>query len=187
MKIRKAIKLALIGVISLISTTVMAATQGAVGTDSTGSVDLRFSQGAIVRIWGLIDVSLGPGKLIDGYDFCTYNNTTGSYTVTPTSINKFKLVNTTSVVGAAVVGVDYTMRLSDNGLAGNTLLWGFGGLPSGQHGTVQFESQQDIVTSDICEVESHQTTSMEVAIPTLPVGVMIGSYADTVVLVIAPK
>ena len=87
-----------VGVISGYTT---ALTQGTTAAGSEGSLSIRLSIPLLVRIQGLQDIDLGTytgaGDLQGASNACVKRNGAGSYSVTATSINAFALTGSASV------------------------------------------------------------------------------------------
>lgn len=92
----------------------MAATQGTLGTDSTGTADVTVIKENAVQISDVDDIDLGSHPVLaadatGSDDVCVFNST-GSYNVTVTSANNFSLDSTAgqsiayAVTWAEVVG-----------------------------------------------------------------------------------
>jgi hypothetical protein len=74
------------------SSLAFAASQGSVGTTSTGSIDISLTIPKLVRIFGLNDIALGSytgtGTMTGNDTFCVHSNvTSGTYKVKATSAN----------------------------------------------------------------------------------------------------
>ncbi|MDP0588782.1 MAG: hypothetical protein QS748_06130 [Candidatus Endonucleobacter bathymodioli] len=178
---KKTKTLALVGAMTLMSTVAMAATQGVIGETSSGIMEVNFVQGAAARIWGMVDIDLGPSKLTGGYDFCTGSTAaTLSMTVTSTSGN-FEL----GASGGAIK-IPYKLKLTDKATPTIIDTWGAGELGNGAVGNGVYATQSDMNKGvNTCTVP-HQTTTLGIDLGTLPSNLPDGAYADTVTLLITP-
>ncbi len=72
--------------LTLSSASVMAATQGLLGTSSTGTIDINLDIDPLVMVSNLGDINLGTysgaGNLTGTDTFCVYRNGAGNYNIT---------------------------------------------------------------------------------------------------------
>lgn len=82
-------------------TAAMAESQGNAGVTSTGRVVISMTIPPLVKISGLTDINLGSyngtGNLAGTSAACVRRNSAGTYSVTATSINAFRLAGPSSV------------------------------------------------------------------------------------------
>ena len=97
----------------LFSTAAFAATDGSMGSTSTGQIQIDLEVLDSVEISSLDDINFGQyggtdtGNLNAGDAYCVYRNGGDGYTITPTSANgKF------SLVGVLGDEIDYTVKLA---------------------------------------------------------------------------
>ncbi len=89
-----------------------AASQGSIGSTSTGTTDISLTIDPLVRITGMSDIGLGTFNGTDDIsgtdDVCVYSNTSGNYMITASDgdADGFKLVNG----GASIV---YEVKWND--------------------------------------------------------------------------
>jgi hypothetical protein len=115
-------KLTLIFSLAVFTATSFAATQGSVGTTSTGTFDISINIAPKVKISNLADVNFGTysgsGDTDNSQDICAYSNT-GGYQVTATgsgAANAFTITDGTDTI-------DYTLKWNDEtGTSGNAAL-----------------------------------------------------------------
>ncbi len=163
------------------SVSTYAATQGTLGGNSTGSIDITASKGEQAQITELNDIALGNWKtgdpdLIGNDDICVYSST-GAYSVTVTStngdsVNKFVLKD-----GVSEINYNVSWDTDTQGVVGLT------------EGTVRTGRNGD-ATSVTCANALNGSTNATLAI-SIPAATMaaatVGSYSDTLTILINPE
>lgn len=146
----------------------LAATQGLPGATSTGTLKINLTIPPLIRISGLTDINLGPylgtGNLTGTSGACVRRNGTGTYSVTATSTNIFRL--------AGPASVPYTVT------------WGGRGL---NHGEVLLGQATDAAAlGDACGASSAEKVGITAQAADLQAA-SAGTYTDTVTLVVASE
>ncbi len=101
-----------------LGSTALAATDGAVGFNSTGTVDITLNVNDEVRISNLADINLGVfggADAVGSTDACVYRNGTGAYRITASgsgAAGAFTLTDGTNTVGYSVNYDDGTGALA---------------------------------------------------------------------------
>ena len=97
----RALVLAGMVAVGVLSGHTIALTQGTTGTSSEGSLSIQLSIPPLVRIQGLQDIDLGSypgtGNLLGFSDACVQRNGKGTYSVSASSLNMFTLVGGVSL------------------------------------------------------------------------------------------
>ena len=163
-----------------LSAPALAATDGAIGSTSTGTMDIQLTKGDSVRISGLQDMSFGAGlavppRQID--DICIYS-TTGSYTITASSQGnsiggtQFRMINAggTEFVRYLVEYRDDTFSQNGDTLTHNT--------PSATY------SNADTVSDD-CLGGVNSRIIVEIHAPSFNAATP-DTYADVLTLLVQP-
>ncbi|MDP0561090.1 MAG: hypothetical protein QS721_01625 [Candidatus Endonucleobacter sp. (ex Gigantidas childressi)] len=78
-------KAALVAMMCATATGAIAATQGSLGTNSTGTFDITLNHKGNAVLWGLVDVNLTDTQPTETVSFCTFNNNTTEVSFTITS------------------------------------------------------------------------------------------------------
>ncbi len=181
-------KVALTVAVCAVTTGAMAATDGTVGSTSTGDFEIYYNQGADVRIWGLQDVFFDDNTADQTFTFCTYSNNTANVQFTlSSSSGNFTLDPGSSInspTGTAAQAIPYSVKLEDKETPENNALWGAGGLGNNVRSPFQFESQS--AQSNVACAGVAETTDLTVSIPSLPTNLSDGAYSDVVTLTIRP-
>ncbi len=151
--------------------TTYGATQGSLGAESTGSLDVTVTIEERVQISGLNDIALGTysgaGDLSGSDDFCVYRNGTGFYTLevgsqNPATSGAFRLTNGTAFI-------PYSVSVN-----GTSLLHGE---------NVEGTGHASSVT---CGSSTNASLAVEVLASDLQAAPS-GAYADTITLVVSPR
>ncbi len=96
--------------LGLLSGSAMAATQGSLGTNSTGSLDITVDINSLVQVTNLTDLGLGTfnggGTDLSATDtFCVYRNGAGTFDITMSgsgAANAFTLTDSTNTIPYSV-------------------------------------------------------------------------------------
>lgn len=99
--------------LGLISGSVMAATQGSLGTDSTGTLDITVDINDLVQVSNLTDLVLGTfngggADLSDSDTFCVYRNGAGTFDITMTGDGGSSAFTLTDGTNTVPYAVDFT-------------------------------------------------------------------------------
>jgi hypothetical protein len=174
---------AIVGALALGSGVALAATQGSIGSTSTGTSSLSATIPALGRITGIADLALGS---FDGStdmngddDVCVFSNVgSGTYAVTMTSANES--------AGA--------FRVTDGGgnFAAYNAYWNDVTTTTGRvavTSSVQLTTQTGANTvSPTCASGPANTGNFSVNVPAANLtGVPAGSYTDTITILITPQ
>ena len=191
MKLSVSLKqLALAAAMGAVSAGAMAATDGTVGSTSTGDFEIYYNQNADVRIWGLEDVVFDRETSDKSFTFCTYSNNTTKIQFTLSSRSGNFSLDSGSTIdspgGTTAQSIPYAIRLQDSGLpeSDGDASWGVGGLGDGERSPARFQSQGE--QSDVACAGAVETTDLTVSIPSLPANLSDGAYSDVVTLTIRP-
>jgi hypothetical protein len=161
----------------LISTSVFAATDGSMGSTSTGQIDLDLQVLDSVEISALNDIDFNTyggtdvGDINAGDAYCVFVNGGDDYTITPTSTNgKF------SLIGVLGDEIDYTVKLvgAATGAASASAV-GYNIASS----TFAGSSARDCGSADNGSVDINIVESQISAAST-------DTYSDTLVLLVSP-
>ncbi len=111
---------------SLFSTGALAASDGTLGTTSTGTTDISLIVPALVSITNLVDINLGTyagtGTETGNTDACIFRNGAGNYTVTATT-NKGDFRISSGSGGTASEDIDFDAYWNDvSGTTGRAAL-----------------------------------------------------------------
>ncbi|MGB5247557.1 MAG: hypothetical protein WBM54_04850 [Woeseia sp.] len=164
------------GVAAGLSGVALAATQGTVGPNSTGTLDITLGVSDAVRISNLADINLGAFAGVDAVGTsvaCVFRNGTGNYQLTATGsgpLGEFRLANGTDTV-------DYSVRYNDANTGAQAVTSGT--LLSGLTGA-------DPVSSTCATTGNNATVEVTVA-ATDAAGLPAATYAGTLTLVVAPE
>ncbi|MDP0561092.1 MAG: hypothetical protein QS721_01635 [Candidatus Endonucleobacter sp. (ex Gigantidas childressi)] len=152
-------KAALVAMMCATATGAIAATQGSLGTNSTGTFDITLNHKGNAKVWGLVDVNLTDTHATESVSICTFNNNT----------NRSFFYYNQQEYGFYVnrrrrqTPIPYTIKLHDKG-GTNGETWGEGGLPSGQQGSAKYKLRQGqlLPCSDLlaCRAGSNCTTQL---------------------------
>ena len=156
------------------SSSVMAATQGTLGTTSTGTLDITLDIDNLMRVSNLDDINLGTyagaGNLTGSDSFCVYRNGAGNYAITMTgsgAANAFTLANGGNTL-------PYTVEFVNGGNNAMTT----GAALTGQAGAN--------TTSDTCG--GTDNVSVNVAVDNADLAAApAGNYTGTLTIVVAPE
>lgn len=174
---------------SAVTVSALAATQGLLGTTSTGNFEVSLNVNPQVRVWGLEDLSFLSGGASQSVEFCTFNNNTDKLNITASSTNNFELRSNDPANSAKTT---YTLTVADNVISGGSEIdmWGIGGLASGQQGSSQFittglgdDPAALGIGTDVCGAGSTYNKSvLTVDVGAAPAAD--GTYSDTVTLLV---
>jgi len=146
----------------------MAVTQGSPGVTSTGRLVISMTIPPLVRISGLTDINLGSytgtGNLTGVSGACVRRNGVGTYSVTATSTNTFRLAGPSSV--------PYTVT------------WGGRGLNHGE--ALLGRAIEAASLGGACGANSAEKVGVTALAADLQ-GASAGAYTDTVTLVVASE
>jgi hypothetical protein len=153
----------------------MAATDGSVGVNSTGTVDISLSVNDEVRISNLSDINLGVfggADAIGSTDACVYRNGTGAYRITAAGSGAggaFSLTDGTNTVAYSVAFDDGTGAI---GMGASTPMIGRTGADPAS-ATCATTGNNATVTTTVAAVDA----------ASLPAG----TYTGTLTLLVAPE
>lgn len=162
----------------LFSSAAMAATDGSLGSTSTGNIAIDLEILDSVEISALNDIDFGQyggtdtGALNAGDAFCVYRNGGDGYTITPTSNNgKFSLVGDT---GADEI--DYTVKLAGAATGADSAA------------AVTYNSASATFTgSDARDCGAANNASVDISITEAELrAASTDTYADTLILLVSP-
>jgi len=161
--------------VSALAGTAHAATQGTLGSTSTGSIDINATIPNLAQISRLDDINLGSWSGVDlngSESFCVFSSTR-SYTITATSANASGTVFRLKDSGTNYIA--YNVSWTDTSPATVALA---SGTASG--------AQQASATAVNCGGADNTTVSINV--PTANIAaVPAGSYSDTLTLLVTPQ
>ena len=153
-----------------------AASDGTLGLNSTGTTDVTITKGEVAQITGLADIALAPWNTgspppAGNTNACVYTST-GNYQVTASSANagggNFRLTDSVNFI-------NYTVQWDDNS----------GGGPTGVTESTALTAQ---VGSTITNCGGSPNATVSVAITNGQMNAApVGSYSDTLTLLIAPE
>ncbi len=173
---RKLTRGVLLGVASAaLSVTALAATDGAVGFNSTGTIDITLTVNDEVRISNLTDINLGVfagADAIGSSNACVYRNGTGAYQITASGDGAGGAFTLTDGTNSVAYSIDY-----DDGTGAQPMTTGI---------TVLGRSGADPASSTCATTGDNATVTATVAAvdaATLPAG----TYAGTLTLLVAPE
>lgn len=176
-------KIAVGMVASATTVAALAATQGLLGTTSTGNFDITYNVNAEVKLWGLKDINLSASNLSETVQICTYNNNTTNVNFTATSGSgdfTLRSPGNADQPEYSVKLTDKTVNLGD--------IWGLGGINSGQQGGHKYSSNNNggtaVVDGDLCVAGSASNTAELTITATTPAASADGTYTDNVTLLI---
>ncbi|MEO1576247.1 MAG: hypothetical protein AAFU65_14975 [Pseudomonadota bacterium] len=158
-----------------LGSTALAATDGAVGFNSTGTVDITLQVNDEVRISNLTDINLGVfagADAIGSTDACVYRNGTGFYRITASGSGAggaFSLTDGTNSVGYSVEFDDGTGAVA---MAASTPMVGRTGADPA--------SATCATTGNNATVTTTVTAADGAALPA-------GTYTGTLTLLVAPE
>lgn len=161
----------------LISTSAFAATDGSMGSTSTGQIDLDLEVLDSVEITALNDIDFGQyggtdtGDINAGDAYCVFVNGGDDYNITPTSSNgKF------SLVGVLGDEIDYTVKL--NGAATG----------AASASAVSYNSASATFSgSNARDCSSADNASVDVSITEAEIRTAsTDTYSDTLILLVSP-
>ena len=161
-----------------------AATQGALGATSTGTITVTMDILEQVKVSNLADIALGQyvpggGDLTGSSDVCVHYNNATNYDLTLSSANSagpgFQLANAGNFVTYAV---DYTTKTTAGGGATAAHI---------EAATVQYDDADP--NADDCVILTGPTSTLDVTVTDTgtTLGVPNGTYSDVITLVVAPK
>lgn len=154
-----------VGVVSGYTT---ALTQGTTGMSSEGSLSIQLSIPPLVKIQGLQDIDLGTytgaGDLQGASNACVKRNGAGAYSVTATSINAFALT------GSARVPYGVT----------------WGGQPLGQGVVLAGQIPEAVTLQEVCGATAMNKIGVRVQAADL-LAAPSGAYTDTLTLIVVPE
>ncbi len=163
------------GVAAGLSGVALTATDGAVGFNSTGTVDISLDVNDEVRISGLTDINLGTFAGVDAVGTsaaCVYRNGTGNYNLTASgdgAAGAFTLTDGTNTVAYSVT--------YDDGTGATTATTG--AVLSGLTGAD--------AASDTCAVTGNNGTIEVTVAAAAAAGLPAATYAGTLTLLVAPE
>lgn len=164
----RALVLAGIMTIVVVSGDTTALTQGTAGASSEGSLSIQLSIPALVKIQGLQDIDLGSytgaGDLQGASNACVKRNGAGTYSVTASSINAFALT------GSASVPYDVT----------------WGGQPLGQGVVLAGQIPEAVALQEVCGATAMNKVGVRVQAADLQAAPS-GAYTDTLTLIVVPE
>ncbi len=167
--------LLLCGLAAGLSGTAFAATQGAVGFNSTGTLDISLTVNDEVRISNLTDINLGVfggADAVGTSSACVYRNGTGNYQITATGDGAAGAFTLTDGTNTVAYSVSYDDGSGAQGATSGVTLAGLTGADAA--------SNTCAVTGDNATV---QVTVAAADAATLPAA----TYAGTLTLVVAPE
>ena len=173
---RKLVRGALLGLASAaLSVTALAATDGAVGFNSTGTVDITLTVNDEVRISNLTDINLGVfsgADAVGSSSACVYRNGTGAYQILATGDGAGGAFSLTDGANTVAYSIDF-----DDGT---------GAIPMTSGIPVIGRTGADPASSTCATTGNNATVAATVAAvdaATLPAG----TYAGTLTLVVSPE
>lgn len=166
-------------IMALAGGTAWAATQGSVGTTSTGTVDLQVTIGTLARISDLDDLDLGQftgsGDLSDNDDVCVWSSGSSGYNITGTGSG----TGGAFTLGAGAELVTYTVEWAST--SGQTT---GSSLTSGSALT----GQTTAATSTDCNAGASPSASLIVKVAESEMlGKSAAAFTGTLTLVVAPE
>ena len=168
-------RIAVIGLAACMSTTVLAATDGLVGFNSTGTLDINLDVNDEVRISNLTDINLGVFAGVDAVGSsaaCVYRNGTGNYQLTASGDGAAGAFTLTDGVST----VPYSVTYDDGGGAlGASTGIALTGLTGGDPGsaTCAGTGNNGTVTVTVTAADAS--------------GLPAATYAGTLTLLVAPE
>ena len=162
----------------------------AMGTTSTGSIDITYTKGNHARIWGLADVALADTNLAAAtaatQDICVYSNkdgTSNAYQLQIQSQNGFELRDTSGATGATPLA--YRIKVADTGTGTGSVDNGTasGNTVTGNLNAGALTSQPDPTSPDCT---SKQNATISVWFDSAPSAAS-GVYTDTITLTVTPS
>lgn len=172
---------ALVGVCALqIPVAAAAATQGTIGSTSTGSVSINATVPGRVQISGLSDINFGTvdptTAASDAQNVCVWSNTSGrGYNITATgsgASNAFTLSDGTNTLAYAVEWADTAAQTTGTALTSGTALTGL----------------DSTATNPTCSSGPATTASLIVKMTAADLQAAVASsYTGTLTLVVAPE
>ncbi len=177
-KIEKAIKGFIVAGAFIAAGSVMAATQGTLGTSSTGTVDISVGVGDQIQISGLVDIT---GPYVPGSNFtgnttaCVYRNGgSGLFEVTITSLNGAGAIFRLDDAGTTV---DYDVTFNDS-------VSGAVDMDNAVLDNASFTNANTL--SPTCGGAPQSTIAITVLDADLA-AVVSGTYTDTLTILVAPR
>lgn len=167
------------GVGLVMATAANAATDGTLGTASTGTLDVSLSIAGQVRLTGLTDFAFGAyggsGDLTNNDDVCVYRNGAGTYSVTATTNRTdFVLQN----AGSDTIAFDAYF----NDASGTT-----GRSPLTYNTALTSQTGADTSSQD-CDSHASDNANISVLISEAALqAAPAGSYSATMTVVVAPE
>lgn len=158
-----------------LGSTALAATDGAVGFNSTGTVDISLSVNDEVRISNLADIDLGifaGADAIGSTDACVYRNGTGAYRITATGSGAGGAFSLTDGTNSVAYTVEYDDGTGALALGSSTPLIGRTGADPA--------SATCATTGNNATVTTTVTAADGAALPA-------GTYTGTLTLLVAPE
>lgn len=187
MEFRK-LAIALAATAGLTASAAMAATDGTLGTTSTGNFDINYIKGDQARVWGLADLNMTDTHTSGDeltQDICIFSNKASSsnvYELTLSSANSFTLIDGTGG-GAAAIG--YNIKVEGIGTGTGTLdssdISGGNYVDNGMNAG-PLANQPD--PSQNCT--ANQNAQVSVWFDSAP-NITTGAYYDTVTLLVTPQ
>lgn len=162
--------------LGLASGSVMAATQGTLGTSSTGDLDITLDIQALVQVNNLDDLDLGSfsGGATDltGTDtFCVYRNGGGNFDIVMTGDGAASAFTLTDGSSTLPYAVDFTNAATTTAMTTNTLLAG--------------QANAD-TTSTTCAGGDNMSVTVTVAAGDLSAAPA-GTYGGTLTMTVSPE
>lgn len=164
-----------LGALALLSSAAFAATQGTVGFNSTGTVNINLDVNDEVRISNLTDINLGvfAGVDISGSSAaCVYRNGTGNYQLSASGSGAAGAFTLTDGVSTVPYSVAYDDGTGPLGASSGTAITGrTGGDP----------------TSSTCATTGNNGTVTVTVLATDAAGLSAATYAGILTLTVAPE
>lgn len=170
---------AAVAALSIGSATVLAATQGSLGSSSSGSVNISANINQLVRISALNDISLGTytgtGGLTGRDDVCVFSNA-GGYSITATGSGSGGAFSLAASGGATV---PYSVAWATTAGANTGAQLTSGKVLAGQSGTF---------TNPTCQGGANLNASLLVSVTDEALAAApAGAYTGTLTLTVAPQ
>lgn len=176
MKYSRLVKTSLFA-LGLSSAAVFAATQGSLGTTSTGDLIINLDIDSLVRVNNLNDIDLGTfsggaGDLSGADNFCIYRNGAGNFNITMTGSGAGSAFTLTDGTNTLPYSVEFT-NSTPNAMTAGTLL-------AAQSGA--------FTANDTCDSGASDNVSVSVTVANGALAsVPAGSYTGTLTMVVAPE
>lgn len=176
MKYSRLIKTSLFA-LGMSSAAVMAATQGTLGTTSTGDLEITLDIDSLVRVSNLNDIDLGTfaggaADLSGSDNFCIYRNGAGNYNITMTGSGAASAFTLTDGTNTIPYSVSFTN----------------GGANAMATGTALTAQAGAFTANDTCNSGANDNVSVAVTVANSDLAsAPASSYTGTLTMVVAPE